>query len=292
MDGGELAAQEAFMRDQGHEIAFFVERFVRAYSTPPILESEGARTGGVAIGAWSYGNIYHTALLAHVSSLPDETRALLERHLRTIVYLGMRHDSRLSCITRLTHSHSDASSPSVGVPTAEGVYHPLRDTALSPEERGEVFLPWVSTYFTTVSSLSEVSPGLLAARAAVSEDVATPTVKRMTQSELASITHFNALTSNLALRQIDRSVYAANLRLALVDTGGAFPGVKVLVLWADMSIGDCVWAAKGIAGLVAADFGEEKSDVRREVQFVKLEESNHFVRPVPISLTLHSSPCS
>ncbi|KAF7797956.1 hypothetical protein EIP86_009163 [Pleurotus ostreatoroseus] len=267
MHGGDHAAQEAFMRAQGHEIALFLERFIRANKVPPLeeVERQGGNKiiGGVAVGAWSFGNIYHTALFAHLASLEDESCNFLERYLRTIVYL-------------------DASCPSVGIPAAEGVYHPLRDTSLSPKERGEVFLSWVSAYFTPVPSLSDVSPSLLAPRTFVpeSDDVSSPrfpTVKRMSPAELASVTHFTALASNLALRQIDESVYAANLRRALFDTNAVCPRAKALVLWCDMSIGDCVWAAKGIADLLAAESANAGSKTKREVEFVKLEGCNHFV---------------
>ena len=128
---------------QGHEVAFFLKRFIRANKVPPLeeFEEEGRKRiiGGVAVCAWSFGNIYHTALFAHLASLEDESRRFLERYLRTIIYLG-RCYPRATRRNQLTLPPVDASCPSVGIPAADGVYHPLRDTSLSPKERGEVFL--------------------------------------------------------------------------------------------------------------------------------------------------------
>ena len=113
---------------------------------------------------------------------------------------------------------TDPSAPSLGIQPAEGVYHPMRDTALSPKERGDIFLVWVSSYFPRLSSLAEVTPALLSKRTPLPDNVRLSTVKGMSSKELATCTHFNALASNLAFRQVDRSVYASNLRRALVDS--------------------------------------------------------------------------
>lgn len=151
----------------------------------------------------------------------------------------------------------------------------MRDTSLSPKERGDKFLPWVSSYFSAVSSLSEVTPAFLAARSALPDDTFRPTVKGMSAPELASTTHFGALASNLALRQIDPAIYARNLRRALVDTGDVWQNVKALVVWCDMSVVDCIWGAKACADLVAEKHGV--GHIQRAIEFIKIEGANHFV---------------
>ena len=152
----------------------------------------------------------------------------------------------------------------------------MRDVTLSPEERGDLFLSWVSSYFTAVSSLEEATPALLGDRKRIADEVRLPTVKGMSSKELASCTHPDALASNLAMRQVACDVYATNLRRALVDTGDIWKDVGVLVLWCDMTPVDSVWGSKGILDLVRSERSEHC--VPRRVEFVKLEGANHFVR--------------
>ncbi|KAF7794176.1 hypothetical protein EIP86_005307 [Pleurotus ostreatoroseus] len=141
MHGRDCAVQE------GHEIALFLECFIRANDVPP-LEEVGEDGGKRMIGAVA---VDRAGLFAHLASLEHESRKLLERY-RTIVYLA-----------------------------ADGVYHPLRDTSLSLEEHGKVFLSFVP------------EPG-------DNSSPRFPAVNRMAPAELASATHFTALASNLALR--------------------------------------------------------------------------------------------
>lgn len=157
----------------------------------------------------------------------------------------------------------------------------MRDFTLSPEERGTTFLPWVSSYFPAVDSLDVVTPAILAARVPITDDTLPPSTNTMSPSELASCTHFGALASNVALRQVDPQVYMQNMRRALTDTRGVLGNVKAVVIWCDMSVVDCVWAAKAVADVMDET---ELGRIRRTVEFVKLESANHFVRALCLSV--------
>ena len=115
---------------QGHEVAFFLKRFIRANKVPPLeeVEEEGRKRiiGGVAVCAWSFGNIYHTALFAHLASLEDESRNFLERYLRTIIYLGRC----CSCATR--RYPADSSARRCFLPKR---WYPSRRRSIPPTSR-------------------------------------------------------------------------------------------------------------------------------------------------------------
>ena len=54
-----------------------------------VIESD-ASIGDVSVLAWSAGNSQTMALLAHANQLPDNTRGLLGKHLRSHVIYGMQ----------------------------------------------------------------------------------------------------------------------------------------------------------------------------------------------------------
>ena len=171
----------------------------------------------------------------------------------------------------LTHVPLDPANSGLGRPAPAGVYHPLRDTSLSLHERGEAFVPWVSYYFETISSLEDVTLNQLSVRRGIHErslaaDDLTkiPTVYRMTKEELDSVLDRDVFErSSRFIFTIARDVLAGNVERSLVDTGGVWPAVQVLQLWADESMHDCIWAAKTLAEKYVSR--EDWSDVRSGV---------------------------
>lgn len=156
---------------------------------------------------------------------------------------------------------------------------------MSLKERGDYFTHWVSCYFENIPDLATVSPSLLASRQIVQEGplaystpgpAKVPTVDRISPEELESMIDRDVLErSSMIMLRVSREVFHSNFRHALVDTRGAWLGVKVLLLWCDESMHDCVWAAKIITETVERPSAE--GSVRRNFEAQKLSGANHFV---------------
>lgn len=97
----------------------------------------------------------------------------------------------------------------------------------------------------------------------------------MTLEELKSVTAPAILGRIGGIETIPEEVYQANFVRGLFATGGLWPKLKVIALWADMSPVPCPWAAKVLTDMMACPPVEGQ---RRDVQLVKLLEANHFVR--------------
>lgn len=84
--------QEVFIHDQGHEIAMFLEKYIRANNLPlprvSDVHGEGKVLSGVVLTAWSMGNAILTSTLANAVSLSEDTRTLLDQYLRSVVLYG------------------------------------------------------------------------------------------------------------------------------------------------------------------------------------------------------------
>ena len=78
--------------------------------------------------------------------------------------------------------------------------------------------------------------------------------------------------SSSTLLKVPRDIIHANFRRALVETNGLWPNVKVLLVWADQSMHDCVWAAKSIFDIAAQD-----RPWGRKIEIERLSGANHFV---------------
>lgn len=122
------------------------------------------------------------------------------------------------------------------------------------------------------------------------EYMKTSTVERMTSEELERMTDPGVVErSAQAMRAVPRDIYKDNARRALwepevdPDLGAGevtFPNLSVLVLWFDMTMGDCIWAVKTLHDAHASERLKEGSKAR-EVEFVCLKWLNHFVSIIP-----------
>ena len=190
-----------------------------------------------------------------------------------------------ACVSNITYI-LDPSNFTLGQPPPEGVYHPLRDVSLSLKERGEAFMVWVSCYFETIQSLHSVTSSVLSARKALNEKstspdtLKVPTVHRMTKEELDAVIDREVLErSSNSLLRTPREVLRQNVEKALVDTGGLWPNVKVLLVWCNQTMHDCVWAAKAVA-----DLAQNPAPGSREIEVERLHDANHFVRQTYTSI--------
>ena len=280
LSSDDVTQQTAATKAHGDEVAAFLEYFIKKHGIPKIADADGSRTGGLALVTWSMSNILAFSFLGNVRSLSPETSSFLEQYVRAVVLYGKTPLLRFCaarCLTPPRHTPDPAIS-SLGLPPAGGVYSPLRDTSLSLDERGALFVPWVSNYFETIPDLATVTPTMLAARPTTAK---TPTVARIPPTELEALLDRGALVrSSSALFRVAREVLHANFRRALLDTDGVWPRVKVLLVWCDESMHDCVWAARTIVALTQAPREDGDSGIRREFEVEKLAGANHFVSPV------------
>jgi hypothetical protein len=123
------------------------------------------------------------------------------------------------------------------------------------------------------------------------------TVERMSLEDFQSMTDFGVMSrSTEAMRAVPRGVYELNTTKALwdpeldpdVDQGTkciTFPHLSVLVLWFDMSMGDCIWATKLLAEQREL-YANGTSSKARHIDFVCLPGKNHFVG-IDMQLSVH-----
>ncbi|KAI0923298.1 hypothetical protein AcV7_005849 [Taiwanofungus camphoratus] len=280
--GPDPETQASAMQARGLEFAAFLHWFIETENIPPIfeaLDSDEVRTsGGIALLGWSSGNCQTVPLLAHADKVPEDTRQLLDRYFRSFIL-------------------HDTSQTAMGAPPLEGLYSPFRDETLSAEEKFARFPIWVSTYFTPVNIGPEEdseSPGfadMLRTRTAVHgiddsvEPRFTPTVQRMSREELAGALDKDVMMrSQILIQRLNPAVYRENLRRALFDcyfpnkSGEerlVWPGLKVHVVWCNMTVGDGAYAAHKI--MHQAKECAQRGRKGRSLEFHKLELANHFV---------------
>lgn len=81
---------DTFYRARAAELAAFMCELVKKEGLPK-MTADG-KEGGIALLAWSAGNVYTIPLLAYVDGLDEETRATLDPYLRAFVLFGTRSD--------------------------------------------------------------------------------------------------------------------------------------------------------------------------------------------------------
>ncbi|PCH39743.1 hypothetical protein WOLCODRAFT_116116 [Wolfiporia cocos MD-104 SS10] len=269
--------QAAAIAARGLELAEFCRWFIETEHIPPIAKSsefDGALSGGLSVLGWSSGNCQTFPLVAHADKVPPETNALLNTYLRNlIVYdmseiaLGMSPPDDLDC-------------------------GPFRDDSLSPAERVAAFPAWVSAYFTQAiigpdeDADSPCFASMLIPRVAMHlhdpDRQWVPTVLRMSSETLAQISDDDVMErSQMFIQHADPSIYTENVRRVLFgisDSNGetTFPlsGVKIRVLWCDMSLGHCIFAAFKMKHLLSEH--HKTGQPVRDVQFYRVEKVNHF----------------
>lgn len=153
-----------------------------------------------------------------------------------------------------------------------------------------------------MSDLSSLTMGTLALRVPIHSSEnnysirdPTPSVKRMTAEEFHGMTDMEAFSRiPLAVGKVDLKVFRDNFIRALwededpvtheiLNTKGKsppLPRVKLLVIWGDMTIIDCVLAASAISKHVVA------GHVQRRIEIEKIEGANHFVRVITDSFSV------
>ncbi|KAL6306425.1 hypothetical protein BKA93DRAFT_729634 [Sparassis latifolia] len=279
--GPEPAAQAEALLARGLELVSFVHWFIIQENIPSISETQerfGALIGGIVLVPWSAGNSHVLSMLAHADKVPEETKALFDSHLRSIVLY-------------------DPSLTTVGTLPPDGLYSPLRERNLTTDEMVAIFPTWVSSYFPQVDDLasdeatmltlvlSRVPLELRGDAAAARDPHRTSTVECMGAEMLASVIDPDAMKrSQILISRIDRRVYGENLRRALFHPyfpqGSGehiffWPALRVHVVWCDMTVGDCVLGAQWINVQARSRLYNGKG---RSIRVHKLDGANHFIQ--------------
>ena len=192
--------------------------------------------------------------------------------------------------TRLKDSAlADPSLQATGETHIPGVWNPVRDTTLTPAQRFSTFSEWVSYYFPPTgfdATVDSDTPGIseaLVARADApmhkASDQWTPTIHRMDARALREVCHFEVMARSQRFYHIvEPAVYRANVRRAMLEgrpgAGLIWPGVRVVVVWCDMTNSDVV---SGVMKVKARVKRAREAGEGRDVVFRKLEGANHFV---------------
>ena len=109
-----------------------------------------------------------------------------------------------------------------------------------------------------------------------------PTIQRMSARDLREVCHFEVMARSQRFYHIvEPAVYRANVRRAMLEgrrgAGLVWPGVKVVVVWCDMTNSDVV---SGVMKVKARVKRARAAGEGRDVVFHKLEGANHFVSVV------------
>ncbi|KAI0635833.1 hypothetical protein C8Q77DRAFT_594672 [Trametes polyzona] len=245
---------EAFMMARAREVCQLLEGLVTSGEVP--IADRKCNVGGITIAGWSMGTGWMTALLTYAPSFPVGTVNLADYILR-VVFLDPPF-----CI--------------LGYPTSEnGLYNPLFEEDIPPEERESAFVPWVSGYFkhgSTGNTLALKTP----------LENPTPTLARITPQELASIVYHppgkpDGSDAILLHRGIEVGLWMSLRRRSLArGRKHGWDSVEVRNITCEQSVCDCLWSMM----CLKKDVEEARSQGLpvRDVRFVSIRNANHFVQ--------------
>lgn len=296
--------QAAAIKQQGVHLAAFLTHLIKNYDIQnKSISSKGTVVGGLAVLAWSLGNVVTHSFLSHANDYSPDVKRLLDQYLRTMVFYGaFSAIYTCSCANVYMYAAVAATgigqlplppqSPQTAAPKGQTqrIYSPLRDPNLSHSERLTLFSTWVTSYYPPISDLSEITPEGIDARKALHladspfyDPEKKPSVEHMSPLQLSSVTDFDALErSSGHLTRINSAVYLRNFQRAhwfddsTEPEERVWPQLKVLVVWCDMDMVDCIWAASRFSERLK-DLSRGNKGVVRNIEIAKFEGGNHFV---------------
>lgn len=88
LHSSDLEDQANYVSSQAIDIARLIAHCIKHDNLPPPTESQGVRSGGVCLFAWSAGSAVSLALLANLTKLEESIYTLLDRYITTIILHG------------------------------------------------------------------------------------------------------------------------------------------------------------------------------------------------------------
>ena len=172
---GSDEAHALFLREQGVYLALFVDGIIGRYSLQ--------REGGIALVAWSMGNLFALSILDSLRYLSLDTKTRLSACVHTYIAWGERSIYYINLLKQVI----DPPSAVLGVPNPEGSYLPLWGEGFTPGDPDNVFGKWVSGHFTH-ENLSSKDFSKLNQRNFDASNIRPPTWCRMSAEEIMSTT--------------------------------------------------------------------------------------------------------
>ncbi|KAH9843701.1 Alpha/Beta hydrolase protein [Rhodofomes roseus] len=263
---GNREEQKAMLDERGKEVAKFLLWFIGKEKIPQTANGQtgnSSRTGELALLAWSWGNTITMAFLAQAAKLPQRDQEILGSYLRTLFL---------------------CSGHALGLPTdlAEFIMHPFRDAQIPVEQQGRTFERWVSEYYAHAlpkdAALHSLTYDELKA-SLVQQPIDNPppehvaTVDRLSSEQYADVVDptVTARSHLLYIMAVDRSVYRDVMHDALWDSS-VWPGLRVPLIWCDMSVSETVFAAWHFSQQVKENWPRGA----RKIDIVRFEGANHF----------------
>ena len=149
---------------------------------------------------------------------------------------------------------------------------PVSDPAVPLDDKPAAFASWVSSYFTPVACISDITRETLRKRA----EEGTPTVQTLSPEDLARIVEGDVIfRSGGLMLQTRPEIHERHTRCTFLDADLVLPDVEVVALWCDRSPWVTVWAAKVLEELLHQE--RDRGKRRMPTSLVKLENANHFV---------------
>ncbi|KAJ7062776.1 Alpha/Beta hydrolase protein [Mycena amicta] len=239
---GTLEERMELVAAQGRDLALCVDGIIQTLALP--------KSGGVALLGWSMGTVFLCSLLASIDILPVPTKARLAEWVHTAI------------IFRAAFSSPTPTRP------------------LPPADRPVAFAHWVSAFFEHGDlSTRDLSQLVYPAPTNPAPDK-TPTLSRLTPTQLASMVSFDpgSRYDDLVSFPPYHELLHAQAQRALWDNG-------LRTAWARMhtNAGGGMWVVYGTAevwnvihaGWVLEDQSREHPDLA--MRFQVLEGVNHFI---------------
>ncbi|KAH9924430.1 Alpha/Beta hydrolase protein [Fomitopsis serialis] len=235
----DVERQAAALRARGLEVVVFLLWYIRKERIPPLSANthEGRiGGGGISLLGWSWGCKMALSCVARAQDLQLGDRELLAGYIRALILF-------------------DPSPRVFGAPMLpiEDCFNPFYDTSSTPEETQKNFPEWVSSYYLH-------SPVVLDA------------LHSDGYAELAKVLNADVIArSHIFYEFLDGEVYKDTMRRALHDTS-IWPGLRVVLLWCDMSVSAVVMSSWG---LLKEYHGDWPAGGRR-IDAVRMKGANHF----------------
>lgn len=173
---------------------------------------------------------------------------------------------------------SECSYTTLGYPITAGSYHPLADTTVEPEAKHAIFQEWVSSFFDhpdvhggSITDLQLRAP-TPAKRPSTHSTFSEAEVKEITDAS-AAVRSEAAIYGQDAVPQL-----RANFHRSVFDAGLAakyLPELQVKIIYCFQTIWSIPWGIHEIKK--TQEHLKNEGSKTRPVQFVSVENANHFV---------------
>lgn len=86
IEHGDEEERAKFLGARGHELALFLDWFIKRHNLPPI--SPDGKNGGIILIGWSLGCALIFAAISHADSLPIDVQSRLTKYIRKLIMHG------------------------------------------------------------------------------------------------------------------------------------------------------------------------------------------------------------